>query len=125
MVYRDERVAAFMDIQPVNPGHVLIVPVRHATSLDDLDPELAARLMTVGQQVFRALRHSNLKCEGVNFSLADGEAGDQEVPHVHLHVFPRFEGDGFGLRFGPAYTTLPPRAELDAVATEIRRWLSS
>src|SRR5262249_857015 len=59
---------------------------------------------------------SGLKCEGVNFFLADGEAAGQEVFHVHLHVLPRFAGDGFGLRFGPHYANKPKRRELNEIA---------
>ena len=122
-VYRDEQCAAFMDIQPVNPGHVLVVPVRHAPYLADLDAPTAGRMMQVAQRLAAALRASGLRCEGVNLLLADGEAAMQEVFHVHLHVFPRWTGDGFGLRFGPDYV-VRPRAELDAAADAIRAALS-
>jgi histidine triad (HIT) family protein len=123
-VYRDERCAAFMDIQPVNPGHLLVVPVRHAAFLGDIDGDTAAHLMRVGHRLAAALRASDLRCEGVNFFLADGEAAMQEVFHVHLHVFPRYRGDGFGLRFGPEYTNRPPRAELDRIAEHLRGTLA-
>jgi histidine triad (HIT) family protein len=109
-----------MDIQPANPGHVLIVPNRHATYLADLDEESGAHMFRVAQRVAQALRHSGIRCEGVNLFLADGEAAGQEVFHVHLHVFPRFRGDGFGLRFGPHYPERPARAELDALAEKVR-----
>jgi len=55
--------------------------------------------------------------------IADGEAAMQEVFHVHLHVFPRFEGDGFGLTFGPNYYNLPDRSELDRIAAHLREKL--
>ena len=119
IVYRDETCAAFMDIQPVNPGHVLVVPNRHAASLADLDAETGMRMFGIGQQVAAALRASGLRCEGVNLFLADGEAAGQEVFHLHLHVIPRYRGDGFGLRFGPANRTRPPRPELDRIAGQI------
>ena len=120
-VYRDDRCAAFLDIQPVNPGHLLVVPIQHGAYLADIDVETAADLMRVGHAAAAALRASGVKCEGVNFFLADGEAAMQEVFHVHLHVFPRFKGDGFGLRFSPEYhTRRPPRAELDQVAATLR-----
>jgi len=119
-VYRDADVAAFMDIQPVNPGHVLVVPVRHATLLADLDAASAGTLMAAAHRVAAALRSSGVRCEGVNLFLADGEAAMQEVPHVHLHVFPRWRGDGFGLRFGPEYTHKPTRAALEEVAARLR-----
>jgi histidine triad (HIT) family protein len=116
-VYRDERCAAFMDIQPVNPGHLLVVPVRHAAYLADLESETAAHVMRVAHGAAAALRGSGARCEGVNFFLADGEAAMQEIFHVHLHVFPRFRGDGFGLKFAPEYyTRRPERSQLDEMA---------
>ena len=119
-VYRDERVAAFMDIRPVNMGHLLVVPVQHGSHLADIDSEMAADLMRVGHRAAAALRASGVQCEGVNLFLADGEAAMQEVFHVHLHVFPRFRGDGFGLKFSPEYyTRRPPRPELDEIASRI------
>ncbi len=120
LVYRDELCVAFMDIQPVNPGHLLIVPRTHAAQLAGLDAASAERLMTVAQRLGSALRQSSLQCEGVNLLLADGEAAGQEVFHVHLHVVPRFAGDGFGFRFAPGYHQRPPRADLDQAAALIR-----
>ncbi len=119
-VYRDEHVAAFMDIQPVNPGHLLVVPTRHAAQLADLDSAIGGRMMEVAQRMAAALRTSDLRCEGVNLFLADGAAAMQEVFHVHLHVFPRFAGDGFGLRFGPHYAERPSRAELERAGEQLR-----
>ena len=121
VVYRDELVSAFMDIRPVNPGHVLVIPVRHAAFLAELDEQSGGHLFRVGQRVAQALRGSGLRCEGVNFHLADGAAAGQQVFHVHLHVFPRFKGDGFGLRFGPLHGETPGRNELDAVAEQLRQ----
>ena len=123
-VYEDELVSAFMDIQPVNAGHVLVVPNHHYSNLAALPPAVGERIFRVGQRVAAALYGSGLECEGVNFFLADGEAAGQEVFHVHLHVFPRFDGDGFGLNFHPDYFELPEREELDAAAERIRAALS-
>jgi len=122
-VFRDDRCAAFMDIQPVNPGHLLVVPVRHATHLADLDPDDVGRMMQVAQRLAASLRRSGLRCDGVNLFLADGEAAMQEVFHVHLHVLPRYRGDGFGLRFGPDYGAKPPRAELEQAGRRIEQAL--
>jgi len=120
-VYQDDMVSAFLDIQPVNPGHVVIVPNLHATYLADLPEETGAHLFRVAQRLARALRTSGLKCEGVNFFLADGKAAMQEIFHVHFHVFPRYDGDGFGLRFAERYFTKPPRSELEEAAERIKR----
>ena len=125
IVYSDEAVVAFMDIQPVNKGHVLVVPRLHSTNLAELDEEEAAACMVVVKKIAAAIRSTSLPCEGVNIFLADGEAAGQEVFHVHFHVFPRYANDGFGLRFSDEYTKLPPRTELDEVAAKIKDALTS
>jgi histidine triad (HIT) family protein len=125
MVYQDDRCSAFMDIQPVNPGHTLVVPNRPASNLAELYEEEGAQIFRIAQRIAAALRKSGVKCEGVNFQLADGEAAGQEVFHVHLHVLPRYVSDGFGLRFGPDYGNKPKRQELNEVADGIRNALQS
>jgi len=120
IVYRDDQCTAFLDIQPVNPGHLLIIPNQHAAYLADIDAETAAHLFRVAYRLAAALRQSGLRCEGVNMFLADGEAAMQEIFHVHLHVFPRYQGDGFALTFSPNYFTKPPRSALETVATQLR-----
>lgn len=120
VVHEDERTLAFLDIRPLTAGHVLVVPRRHASSLAELDPQDGAELFRVAQRAAVALRRSELPCEGVNFFLADGAAAGQDVFHVHLHVFARFDGDGFGLRLPPGYV-VRLRVELDAVASALRQ----
>jgi histidine triad (HIT) family protein len=118
-VYEDERAMAFMDIRPVNPGHVLVVPRAHVASLSELEPEAGAHLFRVAMRLAPAVRRSGVACEGVNLFLADGRAAGQEVLHVHLHIVPRFVGDGFGFRIGPGNFQHPERSTLDAIAGQI------
>ena len=120
IVYSDEVATAFMDIQPVNPGLVLVVPNTHASSLSDLHEHTGAHLFTVAMRIAAALRQSGLRCEGINLFLADGEAAFQEIFHVHLHVLPRYAGDGFGLAFGLHYGRRPERTVLNDIAERIR-----
>lgn len=120
MVYESNQVVALMDYQPVTPGHVLVTPRHHAALLDDLDEDLSVEVYRVGHRLSRALRRSGLRCEGVNLFLADGEAAFQEVPHVHLHVFPRYDGDSFRIH---AQWRIRPRPELDAAAEQVRAGL--
>jgi histidine triad (HIT) family protein len=120
-IYEDETVLAFMDIQPVNEGHILIIPKAHVELITDLDDETSAKIFVIAGKINKALRRSDLRLEGINYFLADGEAAGQEVPHAHLHIFPRFEGDGFGLKFNENYRkVLPTRSELDEIAEKIR-----
>jgi len=123
-VYQDDRCSAFMDIQPVNAGHMLVVPNRHAAYLAELEPDDGAQIFRVAHRLAAVLRSGITRCEGVNFFLADGEAAGQEVFHVHLHVFPRFAGDGFKLVLPPMYHQRPERKELDALAEKVRNILT-
>ena len=77
-------------------------------------------MFRTAQKIAVALYDSGLDCEGVNLFLADGETAGQEVCHVHLHFFPRYDGDGFGLRFGPGSADRPCRDELEEAARRIR-----
>src|SRR4051812_4374298 len=97
IVYMDDLVIAFMDINPVTTGHLLVVPLKHFASLSDMDEATGVHLFRVAMRLQEAIRRSGIMCEGINLFLADGEAAGQEVFHVHLHVFPRYEGDGFRL----------------------------
>lgn len=121
LVAGDEYVVAFLTIRPATPGHLLVVPRTHASSLADLDPELGGRVFAQAQRLAGALRRSGLPCEGVNFFLADGPVAGQSVFHVHLHVIPRTPGDG--LRIAADFRD-PDRADLDQVAGRIRRVLA-
>ena len=76
-------------------------------------------MFKIAMKLSESLRNSGIRCEGVNLFLADGEVAGQEVFHVHLHVIPRFSGDGFGFKFDDSYWVLPERAELDDVAEKI------
>jgi histidine triad (HIT) family protein len=117
-VYRDDRAVGFMSIGPVNPGHVMLVPVEHAPYMEDLDEGTGMHLFRVAMRMAAAIRKSGVRCEGINLFLADGKAAFQEVFHFHLHVFPRFAGDPFKIKTD--WSVKPLRKELDQVARQIR-----
>jgi histidine triad (HIT) family protein len=117
-VYEDDRALAVLTIGPVNRGHALVLPRRHAADLADLDEDEGAHLFRVAMRVAAAIRRSGVRCEGVNLFLADGAAAFQEVFHVHLHVFPRFRGDAF--RLEADWSVRPDRAELAETAALLR-----
>ena len=119
-VAEEEDAAAFLDVQPVNDGHTLVVPRRHAGSLADLDEPSAIAIWSLARRVAAAIRRSDVRCEGINIFVADGAAAGQDVFHTHLHVVPRWNGDGFGFRFPERHRDIPPRTALDDVAARIR-----
>ena len=121
VVYRDETVMAFMDIRPATPGHVLVIPLEHADGIIDISDEaILARIFSVGRQVAAALTDSGVRLEGFNLFLANGTVAGQTVFHAHLHVLPRFTGDGLGFTRN-ANVRMPPQSDLDEVAQRIRR----
>lgn len=120
-IYEDDSILAFMDIQPVNEGHILIIPKIHVELIADLDDETSAKMIKLANSINNALRKSGVKLEGVNYFLADGEAAGQEVFHTHLHLIPRFKDDGFGFIFPVGYRViLPERDELNTIADSIK-----
>lgn len=116
VVLEDEATVAFLDISPITPGHTLVVPRRHAASLAELEPETGAAVFRTAMRIAAALRRTDLQVDGVNLLLSDGTAAGQEVPHVHLHVVPRFPGDGLQIRTA---SREPTRSELEATAAAI------
>lgn len=120
IVAADDEAVAFLDIAPATPGHLLVVPRAHATGLADLPADTGERLFRVAQRLAGALRGSGLRCAGVNLFLADGAAAFQDVFHVHLHVIPRWPGDGVRLHMGT-----PSRPELDGHAAAVRAALTA
>ncbi len=97
LVHEDDTVLVFMALHPVVPGHLLVVPRRHVVGLEDIDAATSAHVWAVGHEMARALRRSDLRCEGINVFLCDGDAAFQSVFHFHLHVIPRYVGDSWKL----------------------------
>lgn len=124
-VYEDENVYAFLDIHPLQEGHVLVIPRSHARYLTELDPEAASALMRGTQRVLTAV-HAALGTQDATVAVNDGPAAGQEVPHVHIHVVPRREDDGAG----PVHALFDQRPDMDhnavgALADRIRQGLEA
>ena len=99
-VYEDNDTIAFMDIGPVVKGHTLVVPKEHWDPLTETPDEVLQKLIVVVKRIARA-QISGLRAEGVNVTQANGKVAGQIVPHVHIHVIPRFSQDGFQRRWTP------------------------
>ncbi len=93
-LYEDDYVYAFLDLFPINFGHVLVIPKEHHTSVATIPEETAGRMFLVASRVGAAMRHA-LDADGFNFHLSDGTTAGQVVMHAHLHVIPRWNEDGF------------------------------
>ena len=116
LVAEDEHTVSFMDINPVNPGHVLTVPRRHAVDIWDLSDEEAADLMVGTRRVCDQLRKV-LAPPGLDLFVANGEEGGQTVFHVHVHSIPRWPNDAW---IDPWTPTAGDPDEIAAVAARLR-----
>ena len=96
----DANTIAFMDINPVNPGHALAVAKGHWPTVDVIPSEVLAEVAQTAQKVAKAA-FKVLKPHGVNLLQANGEGAGQSVPHLHIHIMPRVKGDDVNLNWQP------------------------
>jgi histidine triad (HIT) family protein len=95
-VLDEELVIAFMDINPSSKGHMLVVPKRHAENIFQISEGDLATLIKAIKKCAGAAKDA-LKAEGVTILQLNGKASDQIVPHLHVHVIPRWENDGLSI----------------------------
>ncbi len=118
-VYRTEQVVAFLDINPVNPGHTLVIPTRHAESLLELSEEELRFCMSAAQDVGQAAMKAT-DSPGLNVLQNNHRCAGQLVAHAHFHVIPRSPDDGFSLGWRQGEYE---RGEMEAVQEKIRQAL--
>lgn len=99
-VYEDEHVKAFLDINPVNAGHTLVIPRRHYRDIYDIPIEELKHIMHGVKIIVQALK-KGLGVEAVNIHHSTGKAAGQEIYHFHIHIVPRFIGDGLKISYIP------------------------
>ena len=129
IVYEDELCLVFMDIFPIKPGHTLVIPKTHGAFLHELDDKLREHLFKVANAVLMAQRSAGITRDGANLLVNDGKAANQHVPHVHVHILPRDQGDlvkvawTFLTRMLNFFGKDKKRAKLDKMANDIRQHL--
>ena len=119
-VYEDARTLCFMDINPLNAGHCLVVTKNHAATLFESDDEDLKAAIVTAKRVANALR-SAVKPDGLNMLQANGAAAFQSVPHFHLHLIPRWANDGKGFDWKPV---LGDRTQIMNVGEKLRSALA-
>ena len=116
--YEDSESIAFMDIQPVNLGHVLVVPRDHYESLNDVPEMVAMHLFEVALKLGPIIRKVS-GSDDLNLVVNSGEAAGQNIFHYHVHLIPRKAGDGFDIPLPFDGSAMPDRTFLDAMAARI------
>lgn len=118
IVYEDDRVIAFLDIQPVTPGHTLVVSRDHYATLFDLPDDLAAHCLAVAKRLVPGIKKA-AGAEALNVFSANGRAGGQDVAHFHFHLIPVRQRSDFPLHLPLADAPIPSRSALDVMAARI------
>jgi histidine triad (HIT) family protein len=118
MCYEDADVVAFMDVQPVNAGHALVVPREHFESLQDIPHALAMHLFEVAMQLAPVVKQV-AGAGGINMVVNSGAAAGQDVFHYHVHVIPRKADDGFDIPLPFGGSEMPDRTVLDMNAARV------
>ena len=114
-LYEDEKFRVILDLGPATKGHALILPKDHFANLYEL-PEEEAKDVIVLAKKMAAKMTEKLGCDGFNLVQNNGEAAGQTVRHFHLHLIPRYQGDGQNINWVPSE---PTQEELEAVRKEI------
>lgn len=118
-LYEDEDFRVILDLGPASKGHALILPKEHYRDLYEIPEELAAKVMKTAKKVVTAMTKV-LDCDGYNLVQNNGEAAGQTVFHFHMHLIPRYKGDGVGVTWKPGELDNKTR---DEILAEIRNYL--
>ncbi len=116
--YEDSVAIAFLDIQPVNPGHVLVVPREHYEVLQDIPKDVGAHLYMVAAKLIPRVQTAS-GASDMNIVVNSGAAAGQNVMHYHIHLIPRRDGDGFDVPLPFPGSLMPNRQQLDGMAARI------
>ena len=118
VITREADAVAFLDVQPLADGHVLVVPRAHVAAIEDLEPAQAESLFRLTTRLAGPVRTA-LGGEATTIGVNNGEASGQTIPHVHVHIVPRHRGDGAG----SIHTIFPRHTHqtLPAVGAAIRK----
>lgn len=103
-IYEDEEFKVILDLGPATKGHALILPKSHAADLFELPEETAGKAMMLARKLGRQMKE-NLYADGFNLVQNNGEAAGQTVKHFHLHLIPRYKGDGQNILWNPGETS--------------------
>ena len=120
IVFEDEKTMAFLDIRPVNDGHILVIPKTHYENIYEIPDDEIANVYKTVKKVASAVKKS-VKAEGISVTQHNGRAALQRVFHMHVHVIPRYEGQRFPR---PDELSLAKREKLEEVAEKIRKNLA-
>jgi histidine triad (HIT) family protein len=120
VIYEDDEVISFLDVQPLHRGHVLVLPKAHHKNLFYVPEQLAARTFATARRILPGLRRAT-GSRAINLFSPNGADGGQDVFHFHLHLIPVPVGEPFPLQLPDPSAAVPSRSELDVMAARINQ----
>ena len=117
-IYENDRVLAFLDLQPVNPGHTLVIPKKHFQNLLDIPEDLLCEMMVVVKKLSKVIIKA-VNADGFNIGINNNETAGQGIFHMHIHIMPRFKNDGRKLWPGKPM----PQEQLKEIENKIKNSL--
>ncbi len=96
-IYEDDICLVILDINPVNKGHALVINKKPYPTFSECPVDELSHMMEIAKKVDK-MQREKLKCEGTNVLINNSKAANQEIPHLHIHVIPRYSDDGVKLK---------------------------
>ncbi len=114
-VYEDENSFAFLDVNPINPGHTLLIPKEHHENLHEMPDQLLEKITPVVKKIATAIK-TGVSASGINIGQNNGKSAGQVIFHYHIHIIPRFDNDGLKHWPGKPYVL----GEAEEIAEKIK-----
>ncbi len=110
-IYEDNQIFAFLDINPINPGHTLVIPKESYENIFEIPNEVLEKMIVIAKQIATKQKEV-LNADGINIGMNNGKDAGQEVFHAHIHVIPRYKDDGYKLWHGKVYESEEQKIEI-------------
>ena len=120
IIAESEQALAFLDVMPLADGHILVIPREHAATVEEMSADSAAGVFALATRLAGPLRAA-FDAAGTTIGVNDGEVTGQTVPHMHVHIMPRFAGDGAGSIHSIFKASATKPAGLPEVGARIRK----
>lgn len=118
-IYEDESTVAMLDVKPLAPGHTVVIPKEHLALFEDLSDDISHKIFSTAREALKMIKRSALNPDAFTIGINDGKAAGQFVPHLHVHIIPRYEKDGGG----SVHTIVqnPPQEDLKSIHDKITK----
>ncbi|MCX6752929.1 MAG: HIT family protein [Candidatus Nomurabacteria bacterium] len=119
-IYENDKVLAFLDIEPINKGHTLIIPKEHSQNIYETSDENLSEIIKIAKKISIAIK-TTMKADGINVHMNNNHAAGQRVFHTHIHIIPRYDNDGLDMWHSKeGYTDKEKKEIAELISKEIK-----